>query len=299
MLLARVMARYFAPRYVLMGSVLVAFSPFAIFLYNGYSESAYFFASALLLYALTDRPRVGLAVAAVLIASVARPWGIVAALVMATSLVLRWWEHPQERSLAPNRIVFALCVASLGFVGITWYFDRAFGDPLIFLNGAAVWSSPTTSLKWGALTAEGLGFALGKFRESPFHSMAIGATLYLSGILACMLARRWFPREITLYVAIHAIAFYFLTYWSTHGVLNSGRYSLLLFPVAFFALVVFQRIDRVVAPDSGTTAAAALPAPRPAFIGTPLPSLAYATAVAFFALYLRYASDFVNSRWVS
>ncbi|HVO90210.1 MAG TPA: mannosyltransferase family protein [Casimicrobiaceae bacterium] len=299
MLLAHVMRRHLAPRYVLMGSFLIAFSPFAIFLYNGYSESAYFFATALLLHSVVGRVHPALGVIAVLIASLTRPWGIITGIILAICLAWRWLERPADRALSPNLVVLATCLAALAFIGITFYFQYAFGDPLMFLHGATVWNvQPTTSLQWGVLTANGLGFALGYFRETPFHSMAVGATLYLAGIVVFLLARRWLPREVSVFVAAHALAFYFMIYWSTHGVLNAGRYSLLLYPAAFFALIVFQRIDQVLRPQPAQAAAEPTGA-RPAFIAEPLPTLGYVVAIAFVALYLRYATDFVNVRWVS
>lgn len=296
-LLARALLPSLAPRYVAMGAFLVAFSPFAIYLYNGYSESAYFFATCLLMYALTARPRLALAAIAVILASLARPWGVVTGVVLAICLL---HEYARSRGDSPSlpAIVLTLAVASLGFVGITMYFDAAFGDPLVFLHAASVWDRSTTGFRASVLTAEGIFVGLSKFREDATNSQAVGVVFYLAAIVVALLARRWLPREWLVLFAVHAVAFYFLTYRSSHGVLNAGRYSLLLFPAAFYALAVLRRVDVALGPGDPSRGAQPSRQAR-AFEGEPLPVLGYLLAPLFVVLFLRYAKDFMQYRWVS
>jgi hypothetical protein len=294
-LLARALLPSLAPRYVAMGAFLIAFSPFAIYLYNGYSESAYFFAVCLLMYALRERPRLALAALAVILASLARPWGILTGAVLAVCLLYR---HGRDDGPSLPAIVLTLCAASLGFIGITMYFDARFGDPLLFIHATSVWDRTTTSFRSSVLTAQGIFEGLSRFRESASNSLAVGVVLYLVAIAVTALARRWLPRDWFVLVAFHAVAFYFLTYRSPHAVLNAGRYSLLLFPAAFYALAVFRRIDVALGPaDLPRTGNAVRP--TRAFEGEPLPVLGYLVVPLFVVLFLRYAADFVQYRWVS
>ena len=114
-------------------------------------------------------------------------------------------------------------------------------------------------------------------------------------VTVTLLARRWLPRQWFVLIGVHAVAFYLLTYRSSHGVLNAGRYSLLLFPAAFYALAVLRRVDVALGPGN---AARGAPSPR-AFEGEPLPVLGYLVMPLFVVLFLRYAADFMQYRWVS
>lgn len=295
--LARALLRDLDTRYVMLGCALVAFSPFAVFLYNGYSESAYFFALSLLLYAITGTPRWALAVLATILASLARPWGVLAC---GAILAIALFAHRGVRGerISPQRIVLTLCAASLGFVGLTAWFDVTFGDPLLFAHAASVWDRSTMSLRATLLTAEGIFVGLHRLGDGPANSQGIGVLLYLAAIAVTVVGRRWLPSRWFVCTMLHAILFYLLIYRSPHGVLNAGRYSLLLFPAAFYAIVIFRRIDVALAPARDLPPVGWRGARRQ-LEGEPLPTLGYLALIASVMLFFRYIVDFMQFRWVS
>ena len=151
-IIAKVIARQCGAPIARSAILLLAFSPFAIFLYNGYSEPAFLFCIALFFYLLVNREfRWGAASPG--LASASRPYGCLLAVVLALELLRRHVMLHGFRivsSSVPLRQAgqfVPLCFT--GIAAYTAWLGYRFGEPLAFSHNMRAWgASPGEAIDW-------------------------------------------------------------------------------------------------------------------------------------------------------
>jgi hypothetical protein len=288
------------PAHLLMlGMALIAFSPFSVFLYNGYTEAIYFLAVCVLFYATLHRFSFGLASFSLIVAGLARPWGGILVVVFVAALGLRWYRDPRRFRDELDSGILALGVGCLGVIGQSMYFDWRFADPLLPLNAVKAWDDARSSLVPGFFTMDGIWVALGVLGERPFKDpFTLGAILVAGGMMLLLAGRRFLPRLLLFYTVTHFMFFYATTFWSRHGPWLISRYSLILFPCALVLPGVLSRLEGLftgyqnTVDEPATTNAGLADEPR-------LPLTGIAALICCWSLFLNYAVAYYQGKWIS
>jgi hypothetical protein len=170
-------------------------------------------------------------------------------LIIAPMLLAEWWQQRWERPTESRPSSWALLAAlavPLGTLGYAAYLYRAFGDPLAFIHGAAVWErqpqSPLATIAGLLQTPEGGWWpALLAGRVHPDNWIDLGfVLLFLALGLALLLRRRW---SEGLFVTLGAAVAL-----SSGLLMSQRRYVWVLFP-AFILLAQWGErpwVDRLV-----------------------------------------------------
>jgi hypothetical protein len=170
-------------------------------------------------------------------------------LIVAPMLLAEWWMQRQNRpaETRPSRLApLAAAVVPLGTLAYVAYLQRAFGDPLAFVHGAAAWArqpqSPLVTITALLQTPEGGWWsALLAGRIHPDNWLDLGfVLLFLALGVVLLLQRRW---SEGVYVTLGtAVAL------SSGLLMSQRRYVWVLFP-AFILLAQWGDrpwVDRIV-----------------------------------------------------
>ena len=177
------------PPYVAGG--VLAFMPFSIYAFTGYSEAPFFFFSVLT-YMLFKKERYFLAGLSGICLTSSRVLGVLLIPALALPLIKKFWKMSRKKQI---NIVLSLMMMPLGLAGFMAYLYYHMGDALAFQHVQSVWVStptynPFVTLRDGlnaALTDKYFWFALfaiGSFVLSAWYAfkkeytMAIFLFLY-------------------------------------------------------------------------------------------------------------------------
>jgi hypothetical protein len=217
--------------------LLFAFSPFAIFLYNGYSEPAFLFCIALFFYLLLNCESPLGAACAVGLASASRPYGCLLAVVLALELFRR---HVKAHGF---RIVFSVPLRQacqfipLCFTGIAAYtawLAYHFREPLAFSHNMRAWgATPGEAIDWyNFLTFAYIPRSLIWASTDLASPYITGVLLLIATPLLLMAWRRSLHPSWVIFGGIMFLFFHVVTHVGGPGMLlNMGRHLLVVFPV--------------------------------------------------------------------
>lgn len=265
--------------------------PFALYLFNGYSEPAMVAPVAAMFYFLYVKPRPGWATVAVILASLARPYGVFVAAFLAAHMLQQWrWGKNPEWTRA---VLLYLPLSVSGYLGFALYCGIRFGDPLASLHATAAWAGPFKHYDWQgvvALEAPIRAFFSGVAAQNLLDPVMVGVTVFGGGAAAMLACARQFPLAIRGFGLVLPLLLYVSQLSQRTGVNNAGRYSAVFFVHAAAVALLLRSLDR----NLGSAVSA-----EPAAETQPLPP-------AFFVLYglglaalVRYTGYFFNGIWVS
>lgn len=170
-------------------------------------------------------------------------------ILVAPMLLIEWWMQRQRRS-AENRpglaALLAPAVVPLGTGAYMLYLQRAFGDPLAFANGAAVWGrvprSPLTTIGEAfQQPAEGWLMALQAGHLPLDNWIDFFAILFFVGLSLVLLYQRRWSEGVFVLLGV-------LVPFSSGLLMSQRRYMWVLFP-AFILLARWGErswVDRLI-----------------------------------------------------
>jgi len=209
---------------------LFAAHPFALYFYNGYSEPTLVAGAAALLYYTLVDPRPPFAAAAVLLASLGRPYGIFLAGIFGLWALVR--SRGGRDPVATQALLVWVPLSLFGYLGFTWYCDSRFGDPLASLHATAAWAGPFKTydlLTILSLEAPIRALQAGVTAENLADPVMVGVLCFFGGLGSYLAMAKRFPPLVALYgVALPALL-YLSQLSQRTGVNNSGRYSAVYF----------------------------------------------------------------------
>lgn len=176
----------------LAGIALLAFSPFSIYLYNGYSEPAFFLCVVLTLTWLGNG-RLLLAAAATGYAFLCRPYAIA----LVPLFMPAAWRLLRERDFWTLGRMVALGAAP-GLLYAGWMY-HAFGDPFIAFKTLAHWKqyeSISSAWPWPIRAMYGFYFA---FRDSAPGSAALSLMACWLAVIVVLASALRLPRQLVAY----------------------------------------------------------------------------------------------------
>lgn len=245
-MLYRLLARMTSESVAKWSLLFLAFGPFSVFLYSGYSEPLFLFLAVLFLGALLDERWVTAGLIAG-IASASRPYGPIMALTLAFAaarsyyLANGWKLNLRSWQLQGAAIGLPLCFT--GTAAFSLYLYRRFGDPLLFIHNGISWTdtgSPSPIL-------DGLAFAyiprgvLDNFRYFGLFSPGLlGLVLFALGpVLILWLWRTLSP--LVIFFMLASFLFLHITLIERDvEIVNLGRQFTLL---PFYGLLLALALD--------------------------------------------------------
>ena len=252
-----VMYNLLTPKYpafvVKMTVLLLAFGPFSVFLYNGYSEPLFLVLLMLFFWAVL-REQYIVASIFVGIASAARPHAPILGIVIAFEIARRYYAqyglrlHLRAKYLHQLLLSIPLCFA--GLAAYTLWLGYRFDDPLAFMHGYVAWS--TGGGEFNMLDVFGFhyllkGMAQGAFTFGVASPRLTGIILF--AVVPVMLL--WLRKEVfpsgAFFIVLMFLFLHVTMLQHSIEIVNLGRHFSLLPPVPLmFALAVEpKRIGRL------------------------------------------------------
>ncbi len=305
LLFHRVLLHEFGEPVAKMSVGLWVANPFAIYLFNGYSEASFVLCIAAFFYFLLVRPRMHWVVVALIAASLARPYGIFLSTIFFL-YVLRQWRRGRDPAWQKVLLIHVPLTVS-GYVLWCLYCDIRFDDPMASLHAAGAWRGAINRLSFqGYMTLEAPLKAFRRFwtAEHLLDSVALGSTLFFGGFFLFLAFSRRFSMTLALYGLLLPLLV-FRVAGGLAGVYNSGRYEL-PYIVHFTALAMlllafdrrFVRLGEV-PPDSQSVSGKVPPGKVSPDSQEPIPMAFYPVYLLFLAGFIRYTHYFFHSIWVS
>jgi hypothetical protein len=298
-LLYRVFVQSVPTRVARLALLLVAFDPFAVFLYGGYSESVFLFLIALLFYLLLVRRSYLTAALAVTLASAVRPYGcLLGALVVFEAAREHYRLHGLSISAASPLWKVAV-VSPLFFAGLavyTLYLDSRFQDPLAFVHDLRAWGAPSAvSVIWSQLLTFRYAFASIYYSATNAGLLSpalTGVCIFLSVPVLLVPAARRVPSSFAFFLGFMFLYIHYMTHGNPATIVNLGRHMMVVFPLQVCFALALDRIRNWILPKENGT---------PSYTVVRVLSYAPALATILFAawLYARYTVMFFRGRFVS
>ncbi len=244
--LYRLLARMFPESVAKWSLLFLAFGPFSVFLYSGYSEPLFLFLAVLFFSALMDERWVTAGLIAG-IASASRPYGPIMALTLAFAaarsyyLANGWKLKLRSWQLQGAAIGLPLCFT--GTAAFSLYLNHRFGDPLLFIHNGISWTdtgSPSPLL-------DGLAFAyiprgvLEDFRYfGPFFPGLAGLALFALGPVLIFWLWRELPPLVIFFMLASFLFLHVTLIERDVEIVNLGRHFTLL---PFYPLLLAIAVD--------------------------------------------------------
>jgi len=222
-------------RSALVGTAFLLVYPYAWYLYGaGYADSL-MLCAALGAFLLLEADHPLLAGLAGVLATAARPTGVIVTLglvavalerrgVVVHDLDARWrsrWHLHVERLRARDLWVLLSLAGVVAFAAFEWW---RFGDPLAFVHAERAWGQPQGAGTW---------LKLELFRDIAHRNIGWWGRLVAQGVLAFVFvnAAGLVSRRFGWGYALYALLMAFVPAFSTADFMGSGRYLLVCFPV--------------------------------------------------------------------
>lgn len=232
---------------VRMTTLFLAFGPFSVFLYSGYSE-ALFLSLLALFFVLLLRKQYWAAGIVTGIASACRPYAPLLVIVLILEAARQYYSANGLRLKVSSSLLLQLLVAiPLSFTGLAaytmWSYYR-FDDPLAFAHGYLAWSSHH-ALPTGMADLIGFHYIMDAMGSYAFASgitspLVIGLILFASGpVLMFCLRKELFPSALAFMVLMFLLC-HFNIVNDRVEITNLGRHFSLFFP---FSLLLALAVD--------------------------------------------------------
>ncbi len=245
-MLYRLLARMTSESVAKWSLLFLAFGPFSVFLYSGYSEPLFLFLAVLFFGALIEERWVVAGLIAG-IAAASRPYGPIMALTLAFAaarsyyLANGWKFNIKSWQLQGAAIGLPLCFT--GTAAFSLYLYHRFGDPLLFIHNGISWTDTGSQSPF----LDGLAFAyiprgvLEDFRYfGPFSPGLAGLVLFALGPVLILWLWRELP-PLVIFFMLASFLFLHLTFLERDNeVMNLGRHFSLL---PFYALLLASAVD--------------------------------------------------------
>jgi len=289
LLFHRVLLHEFGEPVAKMSIGLWVANPFAIYLFNGYSEAAFVVCVALLFYFLVVKPRMHWVVLAIIGASLARPYGIFLSLVFFLYVLHKWRWGREPKWLKVLFIHVPLTFA--GYVGWSVYCDLRFGDPMATLHATAAWighSIPLTLDDLFMLEAPIKALRRLVTGDDLLDPVALGVIFFFGGICLFITYARRFSSGLALYGLLLPLMLLPIVA-QAGGVYNAGRYELpYVVHYAALALLLVAVDRKLIRQDTPSLQ-----------LGESLPPIFYPVYLLFLSAFIRYTQYFFDRIWVS
>lgn len=206
----------------LAGIALLAFSPFSIYLYNGYSEAAFILAASLTLWWLANKHLL-LAAAATGFALICRPFAIA----LLPLFLPEAWHLLRKRDFwTLGRMVLLGALPSLLYFG---YMQHAYGDPFIGAKALAHWEQyEPISHAWSLPVRTMYGFYF-SFQNAAPGTWMLSLGMYFFSVVTVLAACSRLPRRLSAYSLLLLACVYLA---DALVPINLGRHALLAFAFA-------------------------------------------------------------------
>ncbi len=228
--------RYFDSGIALRTVSLYLLGPFSLYQLNGYSEGLFLFLAVLMLHLLTVSRAYHSAAVVVALASIDRQYGIFLSLIVIFTYIIEK-KHQPEKLLditSAENIYLLGFICGSGLMIFTFYQFLCFGDPLLFVHILGAWGFANHRLSFVQMLM-GRGILPGVvvfFKEGLlFNPVGVGVILFITMIVMSFIYMKKLPRLMSAYVFVIGVPMYFISIGVSEGsYINSGRYSLILFP---------------------------------------------------------------------
>lgn len=216
----------------LAGIALLAFSPFSVYLYNGYSEAAFILATSLTLFWLA-RKHLLLAAAAMGYALICRPYALA---LLPLFLPGAWLLLGKRDFWTLGRMMLLGALPSLLYFG---YMHHAYGDPFMGAKALAHWEQyEPISHAWPLPVRTMYGFYF-SFQNAAPGTWMLSLGMYFFGVITVLAACSRLPWRLATY-SLLLLACVYLT--DALVPINLGRHALLALAFApAFAILIGNR----------------------------------------------------------
>ena len=244
--LYRLLARMTSESVAKWSLLFLAFGPFSVFLYCGYSEPLFLFLAVLFFGALIDERWVTAGVIAG-VASASRPYGPIMALTLAFAaarsyyLANGWKLNLKAWQLQGAAIGLPLCFT--GTAAFSLYLYHRFSDPLLFIHNGLSWTDTGSQ----SPVFDGLAFAyiprgvMESFRYfGPFSPGLVGLVLFALGPVIIFWLWRELPPLVIFFMLASFLFLHVTLLERDVEIVNLGRHFTLL---PFYPLLLALAVD--------------------------------------------------------
>ena len=246
MALYRLLTRMTSQSAAMWSLLFLAFGPFSVFLYSGYSEPLFLFLAVLFFYALIDERWMTAGLIAG-IASASRPYGPIMALTLAFAatrsyfLANGWKLNLSSRQLQGAAIGLPLCFT--GTAAFSLYLYHRFGDPLLFVHNGISWTdtgSPSPFLDGLAFAYIPRGIMENFLYFGPFSPSLLGLLLFALGPVLIVWLWHELPPLVIFFMLASFLFLHFTLLERDVEIVNLGRHFTLL---PFYPLLLAFAVD--------------------------------------------------------
>jgi Gpi18-like mannosyltransferase len=229
-------------------TTLFVLNPFAIYLFNGYSEAAWALCIIMLFYFLITKNNPYFAALCVALGSTSRANGIILLAILIFHLLYRYLQkNGLKVDLSAREVRAAAISIPLSFVGLaiyTTYSREHFGNPLPFQQAIAAWgvTSPFRVSLSAFFTLKYVFYNLvhpywGNFPHPHVpvflaHPFWIAAAFFLATPVLLIAYRKRMPATLIFFTIFFMAFYYVLAYDAPWLMINMGRHLMVCFPFA-------------------------------------------------------------------
>jgi hypothetical protein len=295
-------------------TTLFVLNPFAIYLFNGYSEAAWVLCIVMFFYSLVAQNNPYAAAVCVALGSASRPYGVVLVAIMLFHMLCRYLQKNGLRvDLSASEVRAAAICVPLSFVGLaayTTYLFVRFGNPLAFKENLVAWGGPPGIIInvfpfftlryvfynlvhpfWGDIPNPHVPIFLA-------HPFSIAAILFVGMPLALIHYRKRISVTL-LFFSFFFMAFHYVRgYYAPYLMMNMGRQLMICFPFAIALALACDKRDKVEAQSASTLVVEN----NGTLINNLLGRLNWRFALLFIifaALFAKYTYEYYCFRWIS
>jgi hypothetical protein len=216
---------------------LIGFSPYAVFLYNGYTEGLFLLLIAVFFYFLLNADSPTGAAIAVAFASAVRPYGCLLSFVLAFELLRRHYAAHgftftlDSRPFRQVFMLFPLCFA--GLAAYTFWLGYKFNEPMAFSHNMRAWHlNPGGELDATNLITFGYAArAVVVGITTKFWPLLPGLLLFLLTPILLFRWRRTVHPTLLCFAVVMFLFFHGIGHTSPNKLFDIGRHLSVVFPL--------------------------------------------------------------------
>lgn len=217
---------------------LLAFHPFAVFFYNGYTESLFLLLISTFFYFLINKEWSWAAAITVGLASAVRPYGCLLSIVFAFELLRRHHrDYGFRLDLAGPHLRQALLWMPVCFAGLmayTAWLGYKFDEPMAFSHNMAAWgASAAEGLDWTNLLTfkhVGAGLVLALATQPWTGPVIVGLSMFMITPLLLLAGYKRIHPAFSFFLLLMFLFFHLVDHHDP-GLVNIGRHLLVVFPL--------------------------------------------------------------------
>jgi len=238
-LLYKVLVRHSTALTARAALALLAFNPFAVFFYNGYTEPLFLLLISAFFYFLLNREWPWAAAITVGLASAVRPYGSLLSLVFAFELLRRhhrsYGFHLDSASPFLRQTFLFLPVCFVGVMAFTVWLGYRFDEPMAFWHNMAAWDTSTgESIAWGDLLTlrpvcnELLLAATAQPWSGP---LLAGVAMFLITPVLLLAGYKKIHPAFAFFLLLMFLFFHLMSHHDVTRLVSIGRYLMVVFPL--------------------------------------------------------------------